>query len=107
MPVVKQDDSPSSSQASVMGWIHCGGLRCMVEQTHGVIAVEHHVDAGPQETRDQRDVVLGVHGRRAVMHQRVGFERDQGLDVVGGGDAHRLAQPADVADIAGRPCPGC
>ena len=40
MPVVKQDDWPSS-QASVMGSIHCGGLRCIVGQTHGVIAVEH------------------------------------------------------------------
>ena len=40
MPVVKQDDSPSS-QASVMGWIQFGGLRFMVGQTHGVIAVEH------------------------------------------------------------------
>ena len=34
------------------------------------------------------------------MHQRVGFERDQGVDVIGGGDAHRLGQPADVADVA-------
>ena len=40
MPVVKQDASPSS-QASVMGVIHFGGLRCIVGQTHGVIAVEH------------------------------------------------------------------
>ena len=40
MPVVKQDDSPSS-HASVIGWIQFGGLRCMVGQTHGVIAVEH------------------------------------------------------------------
>ncbi|CNK64125.1 Uncharacterised protein [Mycobacterium tuberculosis] len=40
MPVVKQDDCPSS-QASVMGSIQFGGLRCMVGQTHGVIAVEH------------------------------------------------------------------
>ena len=24
-----------------MGWIHCGGLRCIVGHTHGVIAVEH------------------------------------------------------------------
>ena len=40
MPVVKHDDSPSS-QASVIGWIQFGGLRCMVGQTHGVIAVEH------------------------------------------------------------------
>ena len=40
MPVVKQDDPPSS-QASVMGWIQLGGLRCIVGHTHGVIAVEH------------------------------------------------------------------
>ena len=40
MPVVKHDDSPSS-QASVIGSIQFGGLRCMVGQTHGVIAVEH------------------------------------------------------------------
>ena len=40
MPVVKQDDSPSS-QASVMGSIQFGGFRCIVGHTHGVIAVEH------------------------------------------------------------------
>ena len=40
MPVVKQDDSPSS-QACVMGSIQFGGFRCIVGQTHGVIAVEH------------------------------------------------------------------
>ena len=39
MPVVKQDDSPSS-QASVIGSIQFGGLRCIVGHTHGVIAVE-------------------------------------------------------------------
>ena len=40
MPVVKQDDSPSS-QASVIGSIQFGGLRLIVGHTHGVIAVEH------------------------------------------------------------------
>ena len=40
MPVVKQDDSPNS-HASVIGWIQFGGLRCIVGQTQGVIAVEH------------------------------------------------------------------
>ena len=39
MPVVKHDDSPSS-HASVMGSIQFGGFRCIVGQTHGVIAVE-------------------------------------------------------------------
>jgi len=34
------------------------------------------------------------------VHQRVGFERDQGVDVVGGGDADRCVQAADVADVA-------
>ena len=39
MPVVKQDDSPSS-HASVMGAIQSGGFRCIVGHTHGVMAVE-------------------------------------------------------------------
>ena len=40
MPVVKHDDWPAS-QASVIGWIQFGGLRCIVGHTHGVIDVEH------------------------------------------------------------------
>ena len=55
---------------------------------------------GPQEPGDQRDVVVGVRRGRAVVHQRVGLQRDQRVDVVGGGDADRFGQPADLADVA-------
>src|SRR5581483_8844724 len=55
---------------------------------------------GPQEAGDQRNVLLGLHRRGAVVHQRVGFQRDQGVDLIGGGDAHRFGQSADVADVA-------
>ena len=34
------------------------------------------------------------------MHQRIGLERDQRVDVVGGGDADRFGQPTDLADVA-------
>ena len=34
------------------------------------------------------------------MDQRIGHERDQRVDIVGGGDADRFGQPADLADVA-------
>ena len=40
-----------------------------------------------------------MRGGRAVMHQCVGLECDQGVDVVGRGDAHRLGQTTDLADV--------
>ncbi len=99
MPVVKHDDSPNS-HASVIGWIQFGGLRCIVGHTHGVIAVEHTSIPARRNRVIKRDVGVGVRSGRAVMHQRVGLERDQRVDVVGGGDADRLGQPADFADVA-------
>ena len=59
-----------------------------------------HVDAGAQEAGDQRDVVVGVRRGRAVVHQGVGLERDQRVDVVGRGDTERFGQSADLADVA-------
>ena len=53
MPVVKQDDSPSS-QASVIGTIQFGGFRCMVGHTQGVIAVEQT----SMPARRKRDISL-------------------------------------------------
>ena len=60
-----------------------------------------HVDAGPEEGADVADVVVGVGRGRPEVHQGVGREGDQGVDVVGGGDADRL----DPADLARRPRP--
>ena len=34
------------------------------------------------------------------MHKRVGFQRDQGVDVVGGGQPEFLPESTDFADIA-------
>jgi hypothetical protein len=53
MPVVKQDDLPSS-QASVIGAVQFGGFRCMVGHTHGVIAVEQT----SMPARRKRDISL-------------------------------------------------
>ncbi len=98
MPVVKQV-APPSAQASVIGSIHEGGLSVMWGQTHGVMAVEAHIDAGPEEGAHVADVGVGLSGRRPVVHQGVGAEGDQRIKVVGGGDP----DGPDAADLAGVP----
>jgi hypothetical protein len=46
------------------------------------MAVEHTSIPARRKAGDQRVVVIGVCGGGAVMHQRVGLQRDRGL--VGG-----------------------
>ena len=58
------------------------------------------VDPRAQEPGDQGDVVVGVRGGGPVVHQRVGFERDERVDVVGGRHAQASAEAADLTDVA-------
>ena len=98
MPVVKQV-APPSAQASVIGSIHEGGFCFMCGQTHGVMAVERHVDAGTEEGAHVADVGVGLAGGGPVVHQGVGAEGDERIEVVGGSDPGR-SDAADLPDVA-------
>ena len=103
MPVVKHDEPPAS-QASVTGSIHISGFCFMPGHTHGVIAVEHDVDAGAQERGHDADVLVGVLRRRAVVDQRIGLQGDERVEVVRAEDADGIAaaERTDVdADLLG------
>ena len=60
----------------------------------------NHVDAGPQEPGDQCDIVVGVRGGGTVVHQRVGFQCNQRIHVVGGRQPEILSERTDFADVA-------
>ena len=81
-----------------MGSIHDGGFRVMAGHTHGVMAVEHTSMPARRKAPDVADVVVGVGRGRPVVDQRVGPERDQGGDVVGGREPDRV-DAADLADV--------
>ena len=85
-----------------MGSIQSGGLRCIVSQTHGVIAVEQTSMPSRRKRLIRTMLSIGVRGGGAVVHQRVGLERNEGVDVVGGGHPELGAEATDLADVAAR-----
>ena len=52
----------------------------MAGHTHGVMAVEHTSMPARRNAPMSRMLSVRVRGRRAVVHQRVGLERDERVD---------------------------
>ena len=98
MPVVKQV-APPSAQASVIGSIHEGGFWLHVGPDPRRHRRRADVDAGPQEGAHVGDVGVGLARRRAVVHQRIGSQRGERTEVVGGTEPEG-ADPADLPHVA-------